>query len=87
MRPVLTALFDWLTEAETLTCIEDGDARHGLRKRLQREALAEGRLGTIPDGQYGDNLLLGVLALRAKFDRETATHKLDLNISMRSRQR
>jgi hypothetical protein len=43
-------------------------------------------LGTapIPDGQYADNLLQGLLALRMKFDRAEAIQKLELNLSMRS---
>ena len=86
MRPVLSALFDWMSVEETLTCIRDKNARQSLRSRLGREALADGRLGAIPAGQYGDNLLQAVLSLRAKFDRETAMQKLELNISMRSRQ-
>jgi hypothetical protein len=87
MRPVLSALFDWMSVEETLTCIRDENARQSLRSRLGREALADGRLGAIPAGQYGDNLLQAVLSLRAKFDRETAMQKLELNISMHSRQR
>ena len=86
MRPVLSALFDWMSVEETLTCIRDENTRQSLRSRLGREALADGRLGAIPAGQYGDNLLQAVLSLRAKFDRETAMQKLELNISMRSRQ-
>ena len=86
MRPVLAALFDWLSVEETLTYIRDESARQSLRSRLDREALADGRLGAIPAGQYGDNLLQGILSMRAKFDCETATQKLELNISMRSRQ-
>ncbi len=85
MRPVLTALFAWLTVAETLTCLKDDGARTELRNRLNREALADGRLGAIPAGQYGDNLLLGVMALRAKFDEPTAVQKLETNIAMRAR--
>ncbi len=85
MRPVLSALYEWLTDDEVLRCLKDDAARDQLRARLLHEALADGRLGSIPDGQYGDNLLQGVLALRAKFDRETAARKLELNISMHNR--
>jgi hypothetical protein len=85
MRPVLTALFDWLSVEETLACIRDETGRQELRTRLADEALADGRFGTIPSGQYGDNLLQGLLALRSKFDRETAARKLELNVSMRAR--
>jgi hypothetical protein len=85
MRPVLAALFDWLSIEETLTCISDENARQKLKARLADEALADGRLGTIPSDQYGDNLLQGLLALRSRFDRETAARKLELNIAMRAR--
>lgn len=82
---MLTALFQWLTVEETLACLQDDSARAELRARLNHEALAGGQDGAIPDGQYGDNLLQAVLALRAKFDQPTAVQKLELNISMRSR--
>jgi hypothetical protein len=85
MRPVLAALFEWLTVDEALASLRDDSARLSLRARLRQEALAEGRLGAIPEGQYGDNLLQGLLALRTKFDRDTAMSKLELNLSMRSR--
>lgn len=85
MRPVLTALFAWLTVEETVASLKSEDTRAELRSRLNRDALGGGRLGSIPDGQYGDNLLQGVLALRAKFDEPTAGAKLERNIVMRSR--
>lgn len=85
MRPVLEALFDWLTVDEAHACLRNDDARRALRSRLGSEALADGKLGSLPDSQYGDNLLQGLLALRTKFDRSTAMTKLELNLSMRSR--
>jgi hypothetical protein len=39
----------------------------------------------IPGGEYGNNLLMALLALRVKFPREEAFAKLELNISMRER--
>ena len=86
MRPVLAALFDWLTVDEARACLKDEAARLALNRRLGSEALAGGKLGFIPDGQYGDNLLQGLLALRTKFERDAATSKLELNLAMRSRE-
>jgi hypothetical protein len=85
MRPVLAALFDWLTVEEALTCLRDDPARLALRTRLDHAALADSTVGAVPEGQYGDNMLQGLLALRSKFDRITATQKLELNLSMHSR--
>ena len=87
MRVVLDALFlnDEIDAARrALTDPEDRDA---LRARLNSEALAEGRLGRIPDGDYGDNLLQAILALRVKFSRSVAIEKLEFNIRMREQRR
>lgn len=87
MRVVLDALFledDVSTSRRALTDPADRDA---LRARLNAEALADGRLGRIPEGDYGDNLLQAILALRVKFPRADAFEKLELNIRMREQRR
>lgn len=87
MRPVLLALFDTVEQETIRSALTADSARAQLREHLNRETLASGKLGSIPEGQYGDNLLHGLLALRTKFDRETAMAKLDVNIRMRSQTR
>ncbi len=83
MRPVLLALFDEIPAETTAGALRSDDEREELRQKLNKTALAGGKLGAIPEGQYGDNLLHGLLALRTKFDRETAISKLDVNLAMR----
>ena len=85
MRPVLTALFDVIPDAEVNAALRDDEARSTLRDTLNRNALADGKLGQIPVNQYGDNLLQGLLSLRLKFDRSTATDKLEVNLTMRAK--
>ena len=85
MRPVLTALFDAIPDADVKSALREDRARSVLRDTLNREALAAGTLGRIPVDQYGDNLLHGLLALRVKFDRATAIEKLDVNLAMRTK--
>jgi hypothetical protein len=83
MRPVLLALFDEIELEVVTTALRSDDERNRLRIALNQNALANGKLGAIPEGQYGDNLLQGLLALRTKFDRDTAIAKLDVNLAMR----
>jgi hypothetical protein len=85
MRMVLAALFRELTSEEAVEALRDADARDRLRADLNCNVLGEGRLGRIPEGDYGDNLLQAMLALRIKFPVEEATAKLETNIAMRER--
>jgi hypothetical protein len=80
MRPALDALFDSVSVEEAREAVLSDERRTELRSTLNQD------LGTapIPDGQYADNLLQGLLALRMKFDRAEAIQKLELNLSMRS---
>lgn len=84
MRTVLTALFDEVESNLIADALRSDEARSKLRTDLNQTALADGKLGAIPLDQYGDNLLHGLLALRSKFDRETALAKLEVNLSMRA---
>jgi hypothetical protein len=85
MRVVLVALFRDHEPAEALEFLRDADARERLRADLNADALDGGRLGRVPEGEYGDNLLQAILALRVKFPVEEATAKLETNIAMRER--
>lgn len=85
MRLVLAALFRDVSDGDVFACLRDSSVRQRLRADLNEHELANGRLGRIPDGDYGDNLLQAILALRIKFPIEEATAKLETNIAMRER--
>ena len=87
MRTVLVALFDTQERKAISQALADDAVRDRLRDDLNSVALAGGRLGQIPNGQTGDNLFQGLLALRMKFDRATAIEKLEVNLAMRSARR
>jgi hypothetical protein len=86
MRTVLVALYD-LPDQQIRTALITDSERQKLRAELNNVALADGKLGRIPEGQYGDNLLQGLLALRSRFDRATSTEKLERNLAMRTHNR
>jgi hypothetical protein len=83
MRAVLQSLFDGSPIEASMHAIRSPDALTALRAELERGVLAGGRSGSIPPGDYGDNLLLALLALRTKFPRDEAFDKLEVNIAMR----
>jgi len=85
MRLVLAALYRDSADGDVFMFLRDADSRDALRVRLNAVDLASGRLGKIPPGDYGDNLLQAILALRVKFPQEQATAKLEANIAMRER--
>lgn len=87
MRVVLDALFLEDDASASRRASTDPADRDALRARLNAEALSDGRLGRIPEGDYGDNLLQAILALRVKFSRADAFEKLELNIRMREQRR
>jgi hypothetical protein len=87
MRLVLAALYRDSSDGDIFMFLRDASARDALRGRLNTVDLASGRLGQIPDGDYGDNLLQAILALRVKFPEAEATAKLETNIAMRERRR
>ena len=87
MRPVLLALFETVDDLQLRECLTSDRSRAELRVFLNQNTLHNGKLGAIPVDSYGDNLLHGLLALRAKFDPETAMAKLDVNLAMRARTR
>ena len=87
MRLVLAALYRNSSDGDVFLLLRDANSREALRARLNSVDLASGRLGQIPDGDYGDNLLQAILALRVKFSEDEATAKLETNIAMRARRR
>jgi hypothetical protein len=85
MRAVLESLFDDVPKDRAIEAIRSAEAFHLLREELDDRLSSGGRPGIIPPGDYGDNLLMALLALRTKFSRQEAAAKLETNISMRER--
>jgi hypothetical protein len=84
MRPALELIFATVDVDRARASVQTDTQREALRIELN-QAVAE--MVQIPAGQYADNLLQGLLALRMKFDREEAMQKLELNLAMRSQRR
>jgi hypothetical protein len=87
MRPVLEALFDLCDAESARATVLSDEGRAELRRKINMAAQSAGSGGIVPDGQYADNLLQGLLALRMKFDRAEAAQKLELNLAMRAQRR
>jgi len=85
MRVVLRSLFDESTPVTARAAITSPDSLAELRRDLEMRVLAAGKLGRIPTGEFGDNLLMALIALRLKFPLEEAFEKLEINIAMRER--
>jgi hypothetical protein len=85
MRLVLGSLFDESTLEAARGAIQSDEKRLELRRDLEMRVLSDGRLGRIPEGDFGDNLIMALLALRTKFPRDEAFEKLEINIAMRDR--
>lgn len=83
MRVVLHALYAEMTSRQAVDTIQSPNRLAALRRDVQPRLLADGKLGRIPPGDYGDNLLLALLSLRAKFAEEEGLQKLETNIAMR----
>lgn len=84
MRPVLDVLFASCDVESARAAVRSDDKRAELRRTINAAAQDTGSMGIVPDGQYADNLLQGLLALRMKFDRDEASRKLELNLTMRA---
>jgi hypothetical protein len=82
MLPLLDVLFEDYTETAAIRLLRDGLARDATAPLLV-EALADrGISGIDLESPTGDNLLQGLLALRAKFSWAEAREKVALNIAM-----
>jgi hypothetical protein len=79
MRPALARLFDEVDLSTATEAVRDESRRADLRERLNQSLDSP-----IAGGEYEDNLLMGLLALRIKFDRQTAEAKLELNLAIRA---
>jgi hypothetical protein len=80
-------LFEDYTETAAIRLLRDDFAREATAPLLA-EALADrGISGIDLESPAGDNLLQGLLALRAKFTWAEAKEKVALNIAMAGRER
>jgi hypothetical protein len=84
MRPALELIFATVDVDRARASVQTDTQREALRIELNQ---AVDEMVQIPAGQYADNLLQGLLALRMKFDRDEAMQKLELNLAMRSQRR
>lgn len=83
MRVVLRALYDETTTPQAVETIRSPERLSAMRRDVQSRILMEGKLGRMPAGDYGDNLLLALLSLRVKFPQAEGFEKLETNIAMR----
>jgi hypothetical protein len=84
MRPALELIFATVDVDRARASVQTDTQREALRIELNQ---AVDEMVQIPAGQYADNRLQGLLALRMKFDRDEAMQKLELNLAMRSQRR
>ena len=82
MRLVLDQLFERHEKADLFPVIDDPLALAELRANVV-DSLDPAQAMRIPVGDRGDNLLLALIALRLKFDRDDAFAKLEKNIAFR----
>ena len=86
MRPALAYLFDSCERDEVQSAVRDGEVLRQLRIGLTASLTETDRLA-VPAGERGDNLILGLIALRLKFPRPEAEEKLERNLALRAESR
>jgi hypothetical protein len=86
MRPALAYLFDRCEKNELQSAVRSGEALSQLRIGLTAALTQTDRLA-VPAGERGDNLILGLIALRLKFPRSEAEQKLERNLALRAESR
>ncbi|CAN5800036.1 hypothetical protein BH20CHL4_BH20CHL4_02510 [soil metagenome] len=82
MRPALAYLFDECENEELQNAVCDNAALKQLRTALTAAREPTDRMSA-PAGDRGDNLILGLIALRLKFPRVDAEQKLERNLTLR----
>lgn len=85
MRLVLRSLYQEWTTARAIAAIRNREQLAALRAEMDGRLRAAGDAAGIPAGEFGDNLLLALLSLRAKFAEPDGMAKLETNIAMRRR--
>lgn len=82
MRSALAYLFDHCDTVELRIAVRDQPALKQLRAALTAALDPVDQL-SVPGGERGDNLILGLVALRLKFSRPEAEQKLERNLMLR----
>ncbi len=82
MLTLLDILFADYTETAAVRLLRDDLAREATASLLLAEMTERGVTGVSLDSAAGDNLLQGLLALRAKFTWAEAREKVARNIAM-----
>jgi len=82
MRPALTWLFDRAEPDRLTQALRDPETLASLRADVEA-AIPSELAELVPAGDRGDNLLMGLIALRLKFPRDEATSKLETNLRLR----
>jgi hypothetical protein len=82
MRGALAFLFEVCEDADLRHAIRDPASLAALRQRVSDSLTLPDRVA-IPSGDKGDNLLLALISLRLKFDRQEAERKLERNLKLR----
>jgi hypothetical protein len=72
MRDALGWLFAETTQTSARDAIRSPKALTALRERLEASLVNTGGASPVPGGDTGNNLILALIALRSKFDRDTA---------------
>lgn len=85
MRVVLRSLYAEWTVEQVIAAIRNREQLIALRAEMEARLRELGDNSLIPAGDAGDNLLLALLSLRAKFAEPEGMAKLEVNLAMRQR--
>ncbi len=82
MRPALAWLFDRAELEAIQNALRNPDDLRILRTEVEAAVRHSHNLA-LPAGDRGDNLIMGLIALRLKFSRSEAERKLETNLTLR----
>jgi hypothetical protein len=85
MRPALDELYENVTRDQALELLKDGAKRLTCLNTLRLDLGSHEPSYSVPDDEFGDNLLQALLAIRIKFEQDEGREKVELNIAMRAR--
>jgi hypothetical protein len=85
MRPALDVLYANLDRDEAAKLLKDESKRLALLNSLRIDLGSRDPPYSVPDDEFGDNLLQALLAIRIKFEQDEGREKVELNIAMRVR--
>jgi hypothetical protein len=85
MRPALDKLYDNLDRDEAVGMLKNEAKRIAFLNTLRLDLGARNPSYSVPDDEFGDNLLQALLAIRIKFEQDEGREKVEFNIAMRAR--